>query len=81
MRKHRLNLAIKLTPPLRQGAGLIVVTLIVFFVLYFTIGYIWRFLRTSDYFQVKDIITRESHTVELSYLKERNIFNVDLKDE
>lgn len=71
MKKHRLNLAIKC----------IAVTVIILIVLYFIIGYIERFLETSDYFKVKDIKTRPANMPEISYLKGKNTFSVNLKNE
>lgn len=40
-----------------------------------------RFLKTSDYFKVKDIFFKNNETIDLSYLKGRNIFTLDLQKE
>lgn len=57
------------------------ISLIILLALCFVIGYIWRILTTSEYFQVKDIISKEDSRVDLSYLKGKNIFNLDLSKE
>lgn len=56
-------------------------SLIILLALCFVIGYIWRILTNSEYFQVKDIITKEESKLDLSYLKGKNIFNLDLPKE
>lgn len=75
------GLPIKITSPLRAGARLITIVIIIFLALMFIIGYILKILKTSDYFKIKEIITRESNTIDLSYLKEKNIFSVNLRNE
>ncbi len=60
---------------------LITVILIIFLALFFIMGYIWRIIRTSDYFRVADIIAHAPSTIDLSYLKGRNIFSINLKKE
>ena len=45
------------------------------------IGYLWKSLNTSDFFKIKDIIIKNNDTVDLSYLKGKNIFNLDLEQE
>jgi cell division septal protein FtsQ len=65
----------------RFNVGLIILSTIIFLALMFVIGYIWRSLGPLDYFQIKDIVTDGSGQVDLSYLKGRNIFSVDLKKE
>ncbi len=59
----------------------ITIAIVIFLALMLAIGYIWRVLKTSDYFTVKDIISKEGDTARLSYLKGKNIFSVDLKNE
>jgi hypothetical protein len=71
MKKPRLNLAIKV----------ISIALIIFLALIFIIGYIWKALETSDYFKIKDILSKEGNIPELSYLKGKNIFSVNLRNE
>lgn len=71
MRRNKFNLTIKLT------IGMIIVFLTSFFI----VGYIWNFLKISDYFNVTDVITRTKALVDLSYLKGKNIFSIDLKNE
>jgi len=71
MKRHRFNVPIKL----------ITLSIIVFLALMFIIGYIWKVFKASDYFKIKDIISREGNTAELSYLKGKNIFSIDLRNE
>jgi hypothetical protein len=47
----------------------------------FAIGYIWKFLTTSSYFRVTEIVCPEADVSRLNYLKGRNIFALDLKRE
>ncbi len=46
-----------------------------------SIGYMHKVLTTSDYFNVKGIISREELSSDFSYLKGRNIFTLDLNGE
>jgi len=71
VKKRELNIAIKLT----------IVAIITVSALISISVLIWRFLRASDYFKVKEVIAREASAVDLSYLKGKNIFNIDLKNE
>lgn len=56
----------------------IIVVALVFFALVF---YIRRIILTSDDFRISDIITDASISEDLSYLKGKNIFTLDLKEE
>ena len=60
---------------------LITVIIIIFLALLFIISYIYRIMSTSDYFRVTDIVTKVPNVVDLSYLKGRNIFSIDLRKE
>lgn len=71
MRRARLGLAVKI----------IAVSVMIFVVLMFIIGYIWKAIKTSDYFKIRDILSKEGNMFEPSYLKGKNIFSVDLKYE
>jgi len=55
--------------------------LIILLALCFILGYIWRILSTSEYFKVKDIVSREALSDDLSYLKGKNIFSLNLAKE
>lgn len=68
MRKRKFNLPGK---PIFIG-------LIILLALCFFIGYIWLILSTSEYFKVKDIIIKDAQKIDLSYLKGKNIFSLDL---
>ena len=59
----------------------VILSVIIFVVFAFVIGYIWTFLLNAPYFMVKDVMSRNSGKVELNYLKGRNIFSIDLKKE
>lgn len=48
---------------------------------YLIVRYIVKGLKTLDYFKIKDVVIRGTDQVELSYLKGRNIFVVDLQKE
>jgi len=72
MKKSRLNLPVKA----------IVVSLIIFLILALAIGYTLHFIRQSPYFKIKEIVSRDSISVEpLSYLKGKNTFSVQLRKE
>jgi len=60
---------------------LLIFIAIIFLATFFIIGYIWKSLGTADYFKIKDIVTTETDKVDLSYLKGKNIFSVDLRNE
>ncbi|HTZ11623.1 MAG TPA: hypothetical protein VMD04_04535 [Candidatus Margulisiibacteriota bacterium] len=60
---------------------LVSLLLIILLVISISLGYIWRILTTSDYFRIEEVINQESKKADLSYLKGRNIFSVDLKGE
>lgn len=71
MRKRKSNF------PARPLAFIFIILLALCFIL----GYIWRILTTSEYFQVKDIVSKETLNADLSYLKAKNIFTLDLPKE
>jgi len=71
MKKRQLKLPFKA----------ITVLAIIFLALAFIIGYSWRSLKNSDYFNVKEVASSEANAIDLSYLKGKNIFNIDLMDE
>ena len=59
----------------------LIFTVIILLALLFIMGYIWRILTTSDYFQVKGIVSQGSLAQDFSYLKGRNIFTLNLPAE
>lgn len=63
--------------PVKAGVSVLIIILALFSVL----GYIWRILTTADYFKVTDIVTKEALSLDLSYLKGRNIFSLNLPKE
>ena len=66
---------IKVSP---APAKKILVQTIIFLAFLFLVGYIWKVAKHSPYFAVKEVITRGA-TVDLSYLKGRNIFDIPLR--
>lgn len=56
-------------------------SVIIFLANFFIISYIWRVLRHSDYFIIKEAVVRNAENVDLSYLKGKNIFSIDLRKE
>ena len=62
-------------------ARFISVSLIIFFALLFVMGYIWKAVSSSGYFDIKEIITKDADPKDLSFLKGKNIFSVDLESE
>lgn len=54
---------------------------IIFIALALVMGYIWGFLHTYEYFKITEIMGRNGSLQEFSYLKEKNIFGLDLRRE
>jgi hypothetical protein len=71
MKKRKINLPFKF----------IGVTLAVFLLIALTGRYLLHIARNLDFFRIQSIITTKNNTIDLSYLKGKNIFSVDLKDE
>jgi len=58
-----------------------IIAAIIFLALFFITSYIYKILGASDYFKIKEIITRDNSSVNLSYLKGKNIFRIDVEGE
>jgi hypothetical protein len=71
MKKLKLNL------PLRPILAAVLIILILLFIA----GIGFNFLATSDYFRIRDVIARYPNSADLSYLKGKNMFSLDLKRE
>lgn len=71
MKKNKLNFPVKL----------ISLISVIFLVLIFIIVYTWTVIKNSSVFKIKDVIVRDAGNINLSYLKGKNIFSVDLKRE
>jgi hypothetical protein len=71
MRKRKVNILFKL----------LFIVLAVFIALALIIGYLLQVLTTSDYFKVKNVSDAGELNVELSYLKGKNIFILNLPQE
>jgi cell division septal protein FtsQ len=70
MKKQKLDFPVQIVIPL----------LIIFLASSFIIGYIWKVLSTSDFFAVKQVVVRNSDN-QFEYLKNRNIFSLNLSYE
>ncbi|MCM8789930.1 MAG: cell division protein FtsQ/DivIB [Candidatus Omnitrophica bacterium] len=70
MKKKKVDLIIKLG-----------IAVIIFSGLWFASIAVYRILKKSDYFAVTDIFIKGDDTINLSYLKGKNIFSIDLKKE
>lgn len=81
MRKNKFNSGRVIVRLAHLPAKLLIFTAIIFLVIFFIIAYFWRFLKTSDFFKIKDIITIEADAIDFAYLKGKNIFSIDLKNE
>lgn len=71
MRKRIFNLAVK---------PAVIISLTILF-LVIIVGHFSRILQASEFFKIKEIIIAKSNQADLSYLKGKNIFTVDLKKE
>jgi len=71
MKKNRFVFPVKL----------LIILLIIFLAKCFIVGYIWKKSRASDYFSIKEIIIKDADAADLSYLKGRSIFILDLRKE
>ena len=71
MRKNKVNFRVRF----------LVFILIILLALLFILGYIWRILSTADYFQVRDVTVNQVSNIDLSYLKGKNIFRLNLPGE
>ena len=81
MRKNRINSrpsTSKFWPLITKLSAL---SIIIFLALFFIISYIWRSFRASDYFKIAEVITKDAESIDLEYLKGKNIFSIDLKRE
>lgn len=68
MKKQKITRAVKI-PVI---VILVLVTAVVF------IGYLWQGFKRLEYFRIREVITSQPLTVDLSYLKGKNIFALDL---
>ena len=68
MKKRRYNLPLYL----------IIFLAVIFLAIFLLIGYIWKTLTTSDFFNVKQVAVRNSDA-SFDYLKGKNIFSLDLE--
>lgn len=59
----------------------LIISTIIFLASYFIIKGIEKFLKSSDYFQIKEVVIKDNAVYNLSYLKGKNIFSIDLNKE
>jgi len=61
--------------------GLFIFFAVIFLAIFIFMGYIWNVVKDSNIFTVKEIQVKGYLSADLSYLKGRNIFSIDLKKE
>lgn len=81
MKRNKTNSGLTSAKLSRLFTKLIIFSLIIFLALFFIISYIWRVFGSCGYFKISEVIAKSADSIDLSYLKGRNIFNVDLKRE
>lgn len=81
MKKYKFRIPARLKKGRPIPVKLIVIPVIILLVLAFIAGYIWNAFRSLDYFKVQDVVCKEAEGIDLSYLKGRNIFGIDLEKE
>ena len=57
---------------------IVVVTAVILLAISLFVGYIWKSLRTWDYFLVRNIAAKQDLGINLDYLLGKNIFSIDL---
>ena len=80
MKKNRINLANSLKGLRSLHLKLIIIAVAISFVLIFVTGYIWQLVKDAGYFKIEDVAVIGNDKAELSYLKGKNIFSVDLRN-
>ncbi len=81
MKKNRTSQSRRPNKTLGLLVRFVIIAIIILLVLCLSISYIYKILSTSDYFNIKEIITRDNDSIGLSYLKGKNIFGIDLESE
>jgi len=81
MRKRNASQASAVNKAKKTVVKLIAALLVIALAGYAIGVYLGRFLMTSDYFKIKNIVSRQATQFDLSYLIGRNIFSLDLKKE
>ena len=81
MIRHKLNLK-----PVNAKLKPLMIKLVIFSIIFLgacfiIISYLGQILKKSDYFKIKDILVKEADPLDLSYLKGRNIFTINLEEE
>ncbi|MFH0935340.1 MAG: cell division protein FtsQ/DivIB [Candidatus Omnitrophota bacterium] len=79
MKKYKIKFPAKFKKRPVLPSRLVFICVAVLFGVIFAAGYTWRVFRTSDYFKIKDVVCRHEQGIDLSYLKGRNIFAVNLE--
>jgi len=81
MKRNKPNSKFRSEKALKLLAKIAVIVIIISLATSVILGYIWKVLKSSDFFRVNEILIREGNTVDLSYLKGRNIFSLNLDRE
>ena len=81
MRKHRVSSSDGPSKSKRLARSAVAISVSIVLSLFVAGIYLWRFLRSSEYFKISDVIFKGPATLEVSHLKGQNIFTVDLKKE
>lgn len=81
MKKYKIKFPAKLKkrPPL--PSRLVFICVAVLLGIIFAAGYTWRAFRSSDYFKIRDVVCWHEQGIDLSYLKGKNIFAINLEKE
>ena len=61
--------------------GLFILFAVIFLAIFIFLGYIWNVVKYSNIFTVREVQVKDCPSADLSYLKGRNIFGIDLKKE
>jgi len=81
MKKNRINSRPSTSKFWRLISKLAALSVIIFLALFFIISYIWRHCKDSDYFRITQVVTKDADSIDLNYLKDKNIFSINLERE
>ncbi|MFH0762509.1 MAG: cell division protein FtsQ/DivIB [Candidatus Omnitrophota bacterium] len=81
MKKYKIKLPARLKKRRALPVKFIIFCAVIIFAVIFIAGYTWVIFRNSDYFKIKDVLCKEAAGVDLSYLKGKNIFALNLERE
>lgn len=81
MKKYKINFPARFKKRQALPSKLIIFSVAVLFSVIFAAGYAWKVFKSSDYFKIEDVVCKEVQGVDLSYLKGKNIFAINLERE